>query len=191
MSNKDLEIEIKIPLDQKTFKKLKGRLKKLAKFEKITKQVDEYFTPAHRNFMARKFPYEWLAIRRRGEKVILTYKHYYPENVDLTKYCDEYETEIKNAEQLDKLFSALNFKSLVTVEKERETYLYKNEFEIALDKVKALGYFMEIEAKKDFGSIKKTRDKIIEFAINLEIDVSKAEKRGYPYLLMTKRGLIK
>ncbi|GEM_PF-3640113 len=49
---------------------------------------------------------------------------------------------------LEKIFSALDFKKLITVDKKREVYLYKNEFEIAFDEVKNLGYFIEIEAKK-------------------------------------------
>ena len=191
MTKNNLEIEIKIQLDKNTFFNVKEKVKKLAKFEKISHQIDEYFTPAHRNFVAPKFHFEWLSIRKRAGKSIINYKHYYPENVELTTHCDEFETEIENPDQLEKIFSALNFKKLVTVEKEREIYLYKDEFEIALDIVKELGYFIEIEAMKDFGSIEATREKVFEFAKNLEIDISKTDKRGYPFLLMEKKGLIK
>jgi len=190
MSNKDKEIEIKIPLDEIRFYELKEKLKQIAKFEKISKQTDEYFTPSDRNFIEPEYPFEWLSIRRRGEKVILNYKHFYPENFHTFTHCDEFETEITNLNQLNKIFSALNLKKLVTVEKERE--IYKNdEFEIALDKVKELGYFIEIEAIKDLGTVEETREKFFEFAGNLGIDTSKTDKRGYPYLLMEKKGLIK
>lgn len=191
MAKNNLEIEIKIQLDKNTFFNVKEKVKKLAKFEKISHQIDEYFTPVHRNFVAPEFPFEWLSIRKRGEKVILAYKHYYPENVELTTHCDEFETEIENPDQLEKIFSALNFKKLVTVEKEREIYTYKDEFEIALDIVKELGYFIEVEAMKNFGSIEATREKVFEFAKNLGLDISKTDKRGYPFLLMEKKGLIK
>ena len=166
-------------------------MKSIARFVKSTKQIDEYLTPIHRNFVEPKFPFEWLSIRRRGEKVILNYKHYYPENVEITTHCDEFESEVKNPEQLEKIFSTLDFKKLVTVEKEREIYVYNDEFEIALDKVKDLGLFIEIEAIKDFGSVEETREKLFEFAKNLGIDITKTDKRGYPYLLMKKKGLIK
>jgi len=59
--------------------------------------------------------------------------------------------------------------------------------EISLDIVKKLGYFIEIEAIKEFGSIEKTREKLFEFAKDLEIDLSKIEKRGYPLLLIKKK----
>ena len=191
MSNNNIEIEIKIPLDEKTFFKVKEKLEKIAKFVKNSHQIDEYLTPAHRNFLEPEFPFEWLSIRKRDDKVVLNYKHYYPENVEITTHCDEFETEIKNLDQLEKIFSVLNFKKLVTVEKEREVYVYNDEFEIALDKVKELGHFMEIEAIKFFGSVEATREKLFEFAKNLGIDISKTDKRGYPYLLMKKRKLVK
>ena len=191
MVNSDIEIEIKIPLDGSTFSRVKQKLKSIAKFQKSEKQVDEYFAPVHRNFVEPEFPFEWLSIRRRGDRNILSYKHYYPENVEVATHCDEFETEIKNYDQLVKIFSALNFKKLITIEKEREIYIYNNEFEIGLDTVKELGYFIEIEAIKNFRSVENTRKRLFEFAKNLGIDISKTDKRGYPYLLMRKKGIIK
>lgn len=191
MAHNDTEIEIKILLDKDEFFKIKEKLEKIARFVKRTRQSDEYFTPSHRNFVEPRFPFEWFSIRKRGEKVILSYKHWYPENTETTTHCDEFETEIRDAEQLKKIFSALGFKELVTVEKDRETYTYNDELEISLDIVKELGYFIEIEATKDFGSVEAAREKLFEFAKNLGTDISKEEKRGYPYMLMKKKGLIK
>jgi adenylate cyclase class 2 len=190
MSNNDIEIEIKIQLNKKQFFEIKERIEKIARFEKSTYQRDEYFTPFHRNFVTPKFPFEWLSIRKRGDKAFLNYKHFYPEDGEVKTHCDEFETEIKNPEQLRKIFLALDFKELVTVEKKREIYIYDDKFEIAFDIVKDLGYFIEIEALKDFGGIKMTRERLFEFAKNLGIDISKICKRGYPYLLMEKKGLL-
>jgi len=189
--NKDKEIEIKISLGKKSFLGIEKKILKIAKFKNKSHQVDEYFTPAHRNFVKPKFPYEWLRIGERGNQVLITYKHFYPENAEKHIYCDEYETKIEDIEALGKIFTALNFKKLITVDKKREIYLYKNEFEISLDKVKDLGYFIEIEAKKDFGGIRRTRQRLFKFARELVLDLSKMDERGYPFLLMKKRGLIK
>jgi adenylate cyclase class 2 len=191
MAADDTEIEIKLAVDEKTFLNIKDKLKKIAKFEKKSKQKDEYFTPAHRNFVEPAFPFEWLSIRERGNKAILNYKHFYPENVETFTHCDEYETEIQAPEKINKIFCALNLKKLITVKKERETYNYKNEFEIALDKVEELGFFIEIESTENLADVDKTRKKLFKFAESLGLDVSKADKRGYPYLLMEKTGLIK
>lgn len=191
MANNNIEIEIRIPLDNKTFLRVKEALQKIAKFGKISQQKDVYYTPSHRNFVVPKYPFEWLSIRERAGKNILNYKHFHPENVEVTTHCDEYETLIDNPEQIEKIFSALDIKKLVTIEKEREVYIFKDEFEIALDTVKELGNFIEIETIKDFGSVEEARKKLNEFAKSFGIDASKFDKRGYPYLLMKKKGLIK
>jgi adenylate cyclase class IV len=60
-----------------------------------------------------------------------------------------------------------------------------------LDIVKELGYFMEIEAMKNFGSVEETRKKLFEFAKNLGINVSKPDERGYAFLMAKKKGLVK
>jgi len=191
MANNNIEIEIKVPVDKSLFLEVKSKLGKIARFEKDVKQKDDYFTPVHRSFTAPEFPYEWLSIRKRDGKCIVNYKHFYPENVEVTAYCDEFETEIGNAGGVEKMFSALNFKKLVSVEKEREVFVFKDMFEIALDNVKGLGYFIEIEAVKDLGSVENARKEIAEFAKTLGVEGSKADKRGYPFLLMEKKGLIK
>lgn len=185
------EIEIKFRLDKEDFFKIKEKIKKIAKFVKNSEQKDEYFTPPHRNFIEPKYIHEWLSIRKRGDKTILNYKHFYPENVAIFTHCDELEFESKDPKQLKQMFSALNFKKLVTVEKQREVYNYNDKFEIALDIVKELGYFIEIEAMEDFGTVEKTREKLFEFAKSFGIDISTADKRGYPYLMMKLKGLIK
>lgn len=186
----NMEIEIRVPLDERTFSKVKEKLVKSSEFVKDSHQVDEYFTPAHRNFMEPHFPFEYFSVRRRGDKVILNYKHWHPENVEEATYCDEFETIVENGHNLEKMLTALNFKSLVIVEKEREIYTHNDEFEIALDTVKDLGHFIEVEAMKSFGSEEETRKKLFGFAENLGVDITKADNRGYPFLMMKKKGLI-
>ncbi|MFZ3077190.1 MAG: class IV adenylate cyclase [Candidatus Aenigmatarchaeota archaeon] len=191
MPHNDTEIEIKIKLDKELFSKVREKVENTAKFVKKVRQSDEYFTPAHRNFVEPKFPFEWFSIRERGGKAILNYKHWHPENAEVHTHCDEFETELANPGAMRKILSALDFKKLVTVDKEREAYTYEDEFEIALDVVKDLGYFIEIETMKDFGSVEEARKKLFEFAKILGVDVSNPDLRGYPFLLMEKQGLVK
>ena len=178
MAHNNVEIEIKIQLTENNFSKVKEKLKQVAKFVKTSKQEDEYFTPVHRNFVEPKYPFEWLSIRKRGGKSILNYKHWHPENAETTTHCDEFETEISNPDSLNKIFSALDLKKLIVVEKERGVYTYNDEFEIGLDSVGGLGNFIEIEAIKDFGSVEKAREKLFEFAKFLGVDISEPDKRG-------------
>lgn len=191
MSHNDTEIEIKIKLDKDSFSIVREKVENTAKFVKKVRQSDEYFTPAHRNFVEPKLPFEWLSIRNRGGKAILNYKHFHPDNAEVHTHCDEFEVELADPDGMKKIFSALDFKSLVTVDKEREVYTYEDEFEIALDVVKDLGFFIEIETMKDFGSVEEARKRLFGFAKLLGVDVSNPDLRGYPFLMMEKKGLIK
>jgi predicted adenylyl cyclase CyaB len=189
VDNVEIEVKLRITLEQ--YKTIEKFLQENSILIKSSSQIDEYFTPAHKNYMEPRYPCEWLRIGQRGNKTILTYKHYYPENVDVTTHCDEYETEVADYTQLHKIFELVGAKSIVKVEKARELYKYKDEFEVALDKVEELGYFIEVETIKDFGSVEEAHKKIEEFCHILNLNTSKKEKRGYPYLLMEKQDSLK
>ncbi len=191
MAHNDTEIELKFELTEERFNNVHDKVKELAKFKKISGQKDTYYTPAHKNYLEPKYPYEWLSVRERDNRVILNYKHFYPEEADVKTHCDEYNIEITDLERFNKLFQILDFLILVVVKKERWVYRLDDEFEIALDDVSELGKFVEIEAMKDLGGVKKTRDKLFALADKLGIEAKEAEKRGYPYLLMQKKGLLK
>ena len=186
----NIEIEIKVEVTQAIFESFRSFLKENAQFVKESYQTDEYYTPAHRDFLFPEYPYEWLSIRERNSKVILNYKHWYPENEEKSTHCDEYEVELSSYSKMDKIFKALDIRSLCKVVKTREIYNYKGEFEISMDKVEDLGFFIEIEVKKDFGSIEKSNKKLLEFANRMGVDTSKRNYRGYPFLLLEKKGLI-
>ncbi len=190
MACKDIEVEIKLPVDESTFLSVKKKLSDTAVFVKKSREVDDYFTPVHRNFLQPRYPFEWLRLRKQDNSVIFTYKHYYPENSEIDTHCDEFESEIKNPGVFEKILKALDFKKLITVDKFREAYRTEN-FEFALDKVEELGYFIEGEALKDLGGVSVTREKLFEAAKSLGIDISTFDKRGYPYLLLEKKGLLK
>lgn len=190
MAANNIEIEIRIHLDEDEFKRIKKELDKISKFIKSSHQIDEYFTPAHRNFLALKFPSEWLSIRNRSGKIILNYKHFHPENSEITTHCDEFETEIKDEKSLRPILNFLDFKALMSIEKERDYYVYGEEFEIVLDKVKDLGYFIEIESLKDFGSHEETKQQLFNFAERLKINTSNLDPRGYIEMLLRKNNLI-
>jgi predicted adenylyl cyclase CyaB len=191
MAHDDIEVEIKLQLDKDSYQSVKEKLKALAEQKNTSHQIDEYFTPHHKDFLDYDYPYEWLRIGQRSGKTILNYKHWYPENECPFTHCDEFQTEVSCPERLRKIFKAIDMKPLVTVDKQRETFIYKDELEIVLDTVKDLGHFMEIETIKDFGSIEKAREQLFAFAKLLNLSTDKVVNRGYPYLLMDKLGLLR
>lgn len=191
MAHNNIEVEIKIPLNKKDFLRIKKYLRKFTKFVKSSRHIDDYYTPKHKSFLEPKFPFEWLALRQRDGRVLFNYKHWYPEGIKNTTHCDEYETEVGDAKQFENILKALDFKKILTIDKTRETYIHKNRLEIALDFVKGLGYFIEVESLKNVGGLKKARGEILEFLRSLGIKETKTVPGGYGVALLRKKGLVK
>lgn len=178
----DLETEIKIKIDEKEFNYLNDYMKNNATFLKTINQLDTYYNPKHRSFIEGDVISEWLRIGKRGGKLILNYKHWYD------TYCDEYEVFIDDEKNMDRILNVLGLERLVVVDKERTTYLYREKYEVALDKVKSLGYFIEIEVKNYEASKNPyiEYDALLRLAQELHLDLNRIDKRGYPYHLIKK-----
>ncbi|MDP2946613.1 MAG: CYTH domain-containing protein, partial [Nanoarchaeota archaeon] len=83
----------------------------------------------------------------------------------------------------------LNFKELISVEKNRNVWNYKDT-EIAIDEVKELGSFIEIEAKGNFTNIEEVKKHLYEILKEIGAEVGEQDFEGYPYLLLKKKGLL-
>lgn len=186
MTKKDVEIEIRFPL--KNPEQLIDQLNKKAKLiTKDTFQRDTYFVPPHRDFLNNKYPFEWLRLRETNKGASLTYKHFYPENVENTDYCDEFQSIIDNVNAIKKIFESLNFKEIIIVEKLRSVWEYKG-VKISIDNVKGLGMFIELEAKIDFEDPKEGKKFLYNILTELNADVGKEKLRGYPFYILEKKG---
>lgn len=178
----DVEIEIQVKVEN--CKNLIVFLQKNAEFISEKHQIDEYFTPKHRNFIAPRPVKEWLRLRNSNGKFSITYKNWHHDKSGKSHHCDEYETKIENLDQLKKIFTVLNFKSLVVVDKQRKIWLYKN-YEVSLDRIKGLGDFVEIEYKD---KTKRKPAEITEEMIGFlrEHHCGKIERNyvGYPFQLL-------
>ena len=185
MAHNNTEIEVKFPLynPKQVIAFLNANAKKLTDKDF---QKDTYFTPIHRDFLAVKFPYEWLRLRESPKGITLNYKHFYPENVKVIDYCDEFETREDNA-TIMKIFENLNFKELVTVEKKRTTWILKD-VEVAIDEVKELGYFIELEMTTSSDNPKEAKKYLYKLAEEIGAEIGEEDYRGYPFLLLEKRG---
>lgn len=191
MAHDNIEVEIKVALTKVKFDSIKKQIKKISKFVKSSHHIDHYYNSKHLDFLKPKYPYRWLTIRERDGRIILNYKHWYPEGVKYTTHCDEYETEIGNIKQLDKILEALDIEKFVVIDKKRETYVFKNKIEIALDQVKRLGYFIEAESLKNLGGVEKTHKELVKFMNSLGITNTKTVPGGYGAAMLRKKGLMK
>ncbi len=173
----DVETEIKVKLSENEFQEIEIFMKSNAKFLNESNQVDTYYQPSYRRFLKdnNEIINEWLRIGIRGNKKILNYKNWYD------NYCDEYEVEIDDENNLDKIFKILGLENIAVVDKVRKTYFYLNKYEIALDCVKNLGYFIEIEVKNYDTSFIEEYDKLLKLAKELNLNLDNIDKRGYPY----------
>lgn len=59
--------------------------------------------------------------------------------------------------------------------------MYCDEYEVALDYVEKLGYFIEIEVKNYNETAVNEYDKLIKVAKDLNLNLNNIDKRGYPY----------
>jgi len=185
MAHSDIEIEVKFPLRNKEAVMLFLNQHAQPKTTSVV-QKDTYFTPAHKNFLSNKYPYEWLRLRESGEEIVLNYKHFYPENEKTTDYCDEFETKVDNS-VIRKIFASLQFKELVTVEKSRITWMYKD-VEIAIDDIKELGSFIELEITTPFEDPKKAKEYLYTVVQEIGAEIGEEDYKGYPFLLLENQG---
>jgi adenylate cyclase class 2 len=182
MSSKK-EVEIKFPIlnGEDVIKKLN----QVADFKYEAHQVDKYFNPPHRDFT--KDPdgiiYEWLRLRHSDRGDSVNYKNWRPRT-----HCDEYESSISSLEDMELLLNALDIKPLITVDKVRKAWLYKD-IEISMDIEKELGYFIELEHKGNIDNIDKARQELFSMLEELGAKTGEEDNRGYPYNLLIKKGL--
>jgi adenylate cyclase class 2 len=179
---KEFEIQIKI----ENLKPLMVLLEKEGVSKGERHQIDEYFTPSHRNFIGVRPAREWLRLRDSGGKTTINYKAWNHDEKGNGTYADEYETPVGDLLVLRKIFDVLNFKKICTVDKVRRTWKYK-QYEIAIDSVKDLGDFVEIEylTEEDADPAKVTAD-MISFIKGLGCGRIERNQLGYPFMLLFK-----
>ena len=88
---------------------------------------------------------------------------------------------------MEKIFEKLGIKELIKVNKTRKIYMYQGKYEIGLDEVENLGYFIEIENKKYEKPILEEYDELISTASNLNINLNNITKKGYPHILLEEK----
>ena len=136
------EIEAKLKVD--SLQQVERKLAELgARFLAEQLQTDYHFDDADDNFAKTD---RCLRLRRqtdgKNEGFFLTYKG--AKEKSRFKKRQEIEAEVKDADSVRKLFSALGYKKTVVVEKKRRVWQFAG-CEIALDRLPLLGDFVEIE----------------------------------------------
>jgi predicted adenylyl cyclase CyaB len=175
-----IENEVKFKIT-KPSKLMEKKIIKLGfKFKKEISQDDYYFSPPHKKFAGTKKYY--LRLRKKVDGTAIFAYHVVVNNLQ-TK---ELELGCDNFINLKTILTKLDFKLDCIVKKHRRVFIdEKNSFELVLDKVAGLGYFIEIEYVGRMTKV--TSNKFQELVNHLGLKKSQIVSGcGYPDLLMEK-----
>jgi predicted adenylyl cyclase CyaB len=190
MAKHNIEIEIHVRIEKAAA--LMAFLKKEGQFQSEKQQIDEYFTPAHRDFLKVRPITEWLRLRQADAKYSITYKNWKTDADGKTYSCDEYETTLGDLQQLRNILLALDLKPIVTVDKLRSTWTYKD-YEIAIDSVKKLGDYVELEyIGADAHAVPKTVTKeMVQLLKKIGCGTISRDYQGYPFELLFPKEVVR
>jgi adenylate cyclase, class 2 len=178
---RDKEIEIKVKVQHADL--LEEFLKKNGRYTGENYQKDDYYTPSHRDFMARNPVEEWFRIRTE-QTATVTYKLWHFDETGRSNHADEYETSIGDVASFKKILDALNFRFVVTVEKTRKTWRYQD-YEVAVDSVVNLGDFVEVEYKgNEATDPKQIVEEMVRFLKSVGCTQIRRSFSGYPFALL-------
>jgi adenylate cyclase, class 2 len=179
---KEFEIQVRV----ENLAPLLAELEKNGEFKGEKRQIDEYFSPAHRDFTAVRPVAEWLRLRESGGKATINYKFWNRDEKGRSTYADEQETAVGDIAVLRKIFEILNFRKICTVDKVRKAWQYK-QYEIAVDSVQGLGDFVEVEqlTEEDLPA-EKVNGEMIVFLKQIGCGKLERNQLGYPFMLLFK-----
>jgi len=185
----ELEVETKVELDVKEVADLRRKILKIARFKKKTNKSDDYFAiPLKRTGELKKYPKKAFRIRAEKGIFIVNFKKW------LRKYWtreivvkEEFEFETKSPEKFLALMFDLGFVQWLKKFKISEAYTYRanSKVNIEINKVKHLGYFMEIEYIASRGELKKAIRTVREILRELDV-YGRADNIGYTRRLWDK-----
>ena len=152
------------------------------------RQIDRYFNHPQRDFARTD---EALRIRSDADENRITYKG--PKIDASSKTRREIELPIGAGatvrEQMASLLTALGFQEVFSVAKTRELFAVERSgmvFEIAVDSVDGLGWFVEIEGSADADSLDSVREAALGIAG--ELGLVQGERRSYLEMLLAIQG---
>lgn len=178
------EIEIKVFLENPA--EVEKKLRKIAKFVKEKLQKDEYFVPKHKDFFNQNPVTEYLRVRHEDGKNKIAYHFCHFDKKGALLETEEYETEVDNSGMMSTILKKLGMKHKITVTKYRKYFKYKN-FEVLLDHIQELGFFLEIEAKNVKGTIQQIKKECYKLLDEFGAVWKKTPNKGYPDMILDKK----
>jgi predicted adenylyl cyclase CyaB len=183
------EIEVLVRVEEDNLDMILNTLKKFSEYKSKNKVYDiYYYDPLRKNLAPNENLElkECFRIRKNGSKNFITYKVDKFDDDGNWLYSDENETELNSFDEINLIVEKLGLKKLVVVDMEK--YFFENDlYKIALEFVKGLGSFLEVESKNvNAKDIVSERKKIINFMSDLNLKLSDDVGVGKPELLIKK-----
>ena len=160
------EIEIKLNVNEKEYNRILNIIRKNSINKSKVDQIDTYYALNTNN--------EWLRIRNEDGKYIFNYK----KKIDNSHY-EKYDVLIDNYSKLDKILMSLGIEKKGTINKERESYIYKDKYEFSFDNVENVGLFIEIEVINKSNNFDKDICELLNIMNDIKIDLNMIERKKY------------
>ncbi len=181
-----LEVECKIKLEDSQVKAIRKRIKEIARFKKKGKKVDDYFAIQRWGYPKKAF-----RTRTTRDHIEINFKKhlkkYWTKNV-VVKQEFEFVIPKENFDDMIELFRDMGFSEWVQKVKWNETYKWKKDknVSIELNRVKYLGYFIELEYLATPSQMDTAIKKIEAVIKDLRIDSNQVDNTGYTKMLWYK-----
>ena len=177
-----LEVETKVKI--RDVSKLRKKIQKIGRLVKKESRMDDYFA-----IKIKGYPKKAFRIRDDGKAYVVNFKKW------LKKYWskdivvkEEFEFKIKEPKHFLALMKDLGFVEWMKKIKSSESYVSKKDkrLVIEINKVKHLGYFMEMEYLSRKSEMEKAKKKIRQALKELEIKPDQIDNTGYTKMLWDK-----
>jgi adenylate cyclase class 2 len=181
-----LEVETKVKIHD--VNELRKKIKKIANFVKKEIRGDDYFA-LNEKFRKHGYPKKAFRIRDNKKEYVVNFKKWKKDF--WTKEIvvkEEFEFKINETKNFLALIKDLGFVEWMKKIKTSESYIHKKDKRIIIEinKVKHLGYFMEIEYLAKKNEIGKAKKKIYSVLKELEINPKQINNTGYTKMLWDK-----
>lgn len=185
---KEIEILVEVYDD---LDKIKDILKKFEhKGNKIT--IDEYYYDPMRDDLKPDKNNQLshcLRLRKKNDECSITYKDDVFDNGKWL-YSNEYESKVESIEMIREIFNRLGLIKFIEINNEKDIYIYED-YEIALENVKDLGIFLEVEyCTNEEVDVVEVKKNIQAFIDGLGIKVSSELNMGKPEMYMKKHNIM-
>lgn len=176
-----IEVEAKVKITNP--KKIRKEIKAIAKYKGKVIKTDDYYTTGS----LKKYSKKSLRIRKLNKHYQINFKQRisYIKGVHAKK---ESEFTVSDIENFIALIKDMGYKRWLTKHKISEIYQIKKNFNIEINYVKRLGWFLEIEYLTTPSKIKQASAQIQKVMKKLNIKISQIEKSGYTKMLWDKQS---